>query len=83
MSNRNSLDHRSALHAALGCVLPRMRHLEYFHDHVRIEGMLLEGVAERVDGTLCVDDSVPGLGLEFKAADADSFRVSGVGGTVR
>ena len=47
---------------AVGCV----RHLEYFHDHVRIEHMLFDGVPEPVDGVLEPDRSRPGNGLELK-----------------
>ena len=32
-----------ALHRHLGCAAPRFRHLEWFHDHVRIEHMLFDG----------------------------------------
>jgi L-alanine-DL-glutamate epimerase-like enolase superfamily enzyme len=58
----------------------RMRHLEYFHDHVRIEAMLFDGVLEpEPGGLLRPDRSRPGHGLTFKAADAEEFRVAGVG----
>lgn len=71
-----------ALHVALGCALPGVRHLEYFHDHVRIEGMFLDGVPAPSNGTLAVDASQPGLGLELKESDANAYRVANVGGTV-
>ena len=29
-----------------------LRHLEYFHDHVRIEGMLFDGTLSPTDGAL-------------------------------
>jgi L-alanine-DL-glutamate epimerase-like enolase superfamily enzyme len=59
----------------------RLRHLEYFHDHVRIESMLFDGTLEPErtadgDGVLRPDRSCPGHGLEFKWADADGFRVA-------
>jgi L-alanine-DL-glutamate epimerase-like enolase superfamily enzyme len=54
----------------------RMRHLEYFHDHVRVERMLFDGVLEPDGGVLRPDRSRPGLGLELKAADAEGFRVA-------
>ena len=62
-----------ALHLHAGCALRRMRHLEYFHDHVRIENMLFDGVATPKDGILFPDRSRPGLGLELKQADARRF----------
>jgi L-alanine-DL-glutamate epimerase-like enolase superfamily enzyme len=62
-----------ALHVHIGCALHPMRHLEYFHDHVRIESMLFDGVPQPRDGALRPDLSRPGLGLEFKSADAQRF----------
>jgi L-alanine-DL-glutamate epimerase-like enolase superfamily enzyme len=52
-----------------------LRHLEYFHDHVRIEGMLFDGAGEPVDGVLHPDPARAGIGLEFKHADARRFEV--------
>ena len=37
-------------------------HLEYFHDHVRIERMLFDGVLEPRDGALCPISSAPATG---------------------
>jgi hypothetical protein len=51
----------------------RLRHLEYFHDHVRIERLLFDGVLEPVDGQLCPDLARPGLGLTFRASDAARY----------
>jgi L-alanine-DL-glutamate epimerase-like enolase superfamily enzyme len=48
------------------CAVPNLRHLEYFHDHVRIESMLFDGVLEPEDGCLRPDRSRPGHGLELK-----------------
>jgi L-alanine-DL-glutamate epimerase-like enolase superfamily enzyme len=58
------------------CAASRLRHLEYFHDHVRIERMLFDGTLDPVDGELRPDRSRPGLGLELKKADAKRFRVA-------
>jgi len=62
-----------ALHAHACCVVSPFRHLEYFHDHVRIERMFFEGLPKLVNGALQPDLSRPGLGLEFKHADAMKF----------
>jgi L-alanine-DL-glutamate epimerase-like enolase superfamily enzyme len=59
------------------CALPVARHIEYFHDHVRIERMLFDGALAPRDGTLRPDRSRPGLGLEFKARDAEQYQVFG------
>jgi L-alanine-DL-glutamate epimerase-like enolase superfamily enzyme len=55
--------------------VPNLRHLEYFHDHVRVESMLFDGVLEPVDGALRPDRSRAGHGLELKRADAEEYRV--------
>ena len=62
-----------SLHVALGCALPRMRHVEWFFDHVRIEQMLFDGAPKPDRGVLRPDLSRPGLGLEFKRKDAERF----------
>ena len=49
------------------CAVPHFRHLEYFHDHVRVEQILFDGVLEPVSGALRPDRSRPGHGLELKA----------------
>jgi L-alanine-DL-glutamate epimerase-like enolase superfamily enzyme len=64
-----------ALHAQLMCAAQRAMHLEYFHDHVRIEAMLFDGVPALSDGRLVPDRSRPGLGLDFKHKDAECFKV--------
>ncbi|RQR59924.1 mandelate racemase [Burkholderia sp. Bp9125] len=53
----------------------RIRHVEWFHDHVRIESMLFDGAPELVDGGLEIDAARPGLGLAFRRADAERFAV--------
>ncbi|HEY5694118.1 MAG TPA: enolase C-terminal domain-like protein [Gaiellaceae bacterium] len=53
------------------CAVERRRHLEYFHDHVRIEGMLFDGVPDPDGGVLRPDRSRPGNGLELKRAEAE------------
>jgi L-alanine-DL-glutamate epimerase-like enolase superfamily enzyme len=55
------------------CAVANLRHLEYFHDHVRIERMLFDGVLAPDSGHLRPDRSRPGLGLELKRADAERY----------
>ncbi len=62
-----------ALHAHIACAIAQFKNLEYFHDHVRIERMLFDGLPELVNGELRPDLSRPGLGLELKDADAQKF----------
>jgi L-alanine-DL-glutamate epimerase-like enolase superfamily enzyme len=62
-----------ALHAHVCCAAPRLIHLEYFHDHVRIENMFFDGVLEPREGALWPDLRRPGMGLELKRADAQRY----------
>jgi L-alanine-DL-glutamate epimerase-like enolase superfamily enzyme len=62
-----------AISAHAFTAVSRLRHLEYFHDHVRVEQLLFDGVLEPVDGALRPDRSRPGHGLELKRADAERF----------
>lgn len=64
-----------ALHLAAACAVPRLRHQEWFHDHVRIEQMLFDGAPRVVDGYIRPDAGRPGLGLELKAADAARYAI--------
>jgi L-alanine-DL-glutamate epimerase-like enolase superfamily enzyme len=62
-----------SLHCHVACAVPRLRHLEYFHDHARLEAMLFDGAAEVRNGMIAPDLSRPGMGLTLKAADAARF----------
>jgi L-alanine-DL-glutamate epimerase-like enolase superfamily enzyme len=62
-----------ALHLHAACAVPRLRHLEWFHDHVRIEQMLFDGAPVARDGMIAPDMSRAGLGLEFKQQDAERY----------
>jgi L-alanine-DL-glutamate epimerase-like enolase superfamily enzyme len=62
-----------ALHAHVSASVSRLIHVEYFHDHARIERMLFDAVFDIRDGQLAPDLSRPGLGFELKEADAQRF----------
>ncbi len=62
-----------SLHRHLGCAAPRFRHVEWFHDHVRIETMLFDGAPVVQDGSIAPDWHRPGLGLSFKRQDAERW----------
>jgi L-alanine-DL-glutamate epimerase-like enolase superfamily enzyme len=64
-----------ALHVHACCAASRVRHLEYFFDHVRIEHLLFDGVPQPRAGMLAPDRARPGLGLEFRRADAARYAV--------
>jgi L-alanine-DL-glutamate epimerase-like enolase superfamily enzyme len=66
-----------ALHAHPACAARPLRHIEYFHDHVRVESLLFDGVLQPVCGALRPDPSRPGMGLELKRKDAARYRVAG------
>jgi hypothetical protein len=57
-------------------VPPNLRHIEYFHDHVRVDHMLFDGVLVPCEGELRPQDDRPGLGLTLKEQDAEQFRVA-------
>jgi L-alanine-DL-glutamate epimerase-like enolase superfamily enzyme len=61
------------LHAHACCAVGPLRHLEYFHDHARLEQMLFDGALTPVDGALRRDPERPGLGIELRTADAERF----------
>ncbi|UXA04379.1 mandelate racemase [Mycobacterium sp. SMC-2] len=61
------------LHAHVATAIGNLRHLEYFHDHHRIEHMLFDGALPPDGGALRPDQHRPGLGLEFKHADAEPY----------
>jgi L-alanine-DL-glutamate epimerase-like enolase superfamily enzyme len=63
------------LHLHPCCAALRVRHVEYFYDHVRIAHLLFDGVPRPIDGVLHPDLSRPGSGLEFKHADAQRYVV--------
>jgi L-alanine-DL-glutamate epimerase-like enolase superfamily enzyme len=64
-----------SIHRHTCCAALRARHLEYFHDHARIEGIILDGAATPEQGMVAPDLSRPGLGIELKLADAKVFEI--------
>ncbi|HTQ91936.1 MAG TPA: enolase C-terminal domain-like protein [Streptosporangiaceae bacterium] len=62
------------LHARVGVTVPNLRHVEYFHDHQRIEGMLFDGALDPAGGILTPDPDEPGLGLTLRESDAERYR---------
>jgi L-alanine-DL-glutamate epimerase-like enolase superfamily enzyme len=62
------------VHAQAAASIDNIRHLEWFHDHVRIESIFFDGVLDPQGGAVTPADR-PGLGLEFRRSDAERFRV--------
>lgn len=64
-----------ALHLHVASAVPRLRHQEWFHDHVRIETMLFDGAPAPLNGEIAADLTRPGCGLELKTLDAQRYRI--------
>lgn len=65
-----------AIHLHPATALEQFVHLEYFHDHVRIEQLLFDGAVEPQGGDLIPDLERPGMGLELKRTDAERYAAS-------
>ncbi len=64
-------------HAAVAASVPNLRHLEWFHDHTRIESMFFDGTLDPSGGAISpCDNTVPGIGLELRSAVANRYRVA-------
>jgi L-alanine-DL-glutamate epimerase-like enolase superfamily enzyme len=61
-----------AVHAA--CAAPGVRHIEYFHDHARLESLLFDGVAPPEHGHLRPDPGRPGNGLTLIQSQVERYR---------
>ena len=61
------------LHMHVACSIPGFRHIEYFHDHARIEQMFFDGFIPASNGELRPDRSRPGLGILLKREDVKRF----------
>jgi L-alanine-DL-glutamate epimerase-like enolase superfamily enzyme len=63
------------LHAHAAAAIPNLRHLEWFHDHVRIESVFFDGVLDPAGGAVRPDPHAPGLGLTLRGPDVERYRV--------
>jgi L-alanine-DL-glutamate epimerase-like enolase superfamily enzyme len=63
------------LHAHVAAATPNLRHLEWFHDHERIEAMLFDGTLDPSGGTITPRDDANGNGLTFRDDVAEPYRV--------
>lgn len=62
-----------ALHVSLTCAVRPAVHLEWFHDHVRIEQLLFDGAPVVRAGLVSPDTGRPGVGLELRTRDAAPY----------
>jgi L-alanine-DL-glutamate epimerase-like enolase superfamily enzyme len=65
------------LHAHVAAAVPNTRHLEWFHDHARIEDLLFHGALDPEGGRVTPGISgEPGHGLALNRTAAERFRTS-------
>jgi L-alanine-DL-glutamate epimerase-like enolase superfamily enzyme len=64
------------LHVAPLAAVPNLRHLEWFHDHVRIESTLFDGLPDPSGGQVTPSEDAAGHGLSWIPAAASSYRVA-------
>lgn len=64
-----------SMHLHVCCAVPRAIHMEYFHDHVRIEQIFFDGFREPHNGIMSPDRTSPGMGLTLKEQDAAPYLV--------
>jgi L-alanine-DL-glutamate epimerase-like enolase superfamily enzyme len=59
------------------CAIQTLAHIEYFHDHVRIEQLLFDGTLSPEGGALRPDPGRAGLGLELRRDELERHAISG------
>jgi L-alanine-DL-glutamate epimerase-like enolase superfamily enzyme len=62
-------------HAQLAAAVPNLRHVEWFHDHVRVESLFFDGVLDPSGGALRVNPDAYGHGLTLRHEIAEPYRV--------
>lgn len=62
-------------HAAAAASLPNLRHIEWFHDHVRIEDLFFDGALDPTGGTVHPTQGV-GHGLTLRTQEVAEYRVA-------
>lgn len=64
------------LTAHVAAATPNLRHVEWFRDHARIEGLFFDNVLVPVRGRVYPDVAAPGHAMTFKEVDAEPYRIS-------
>ncbi|WP_031475787.1 enolase C-terminal domain-like protein [Streptomyces bicolor] len=62
-------------HAAVSAAIPNLRHIEWFHDHVRLEDMFFDGALDPTGGTVTPTQGI-GHGLTLRAEEVQGYRVA-------
>ena len=57
-----------------GTPVPNLRHVEYFHDHQRIERLFFDGALDPAGGAMSPDLDRLGHGLTLRGADTERYR---------
>jgi L-alanine-DL-glutamate epimerase-like enolase superfamily enzyme len=70
----NSAHTAPSIHIAPCCSTGNILHIEFFHDHARIEKILFDNVPQPVNGFLSPNEDI-GSGIEFRNSDAEKFRI--------
>ncbi|MBE1592080.1 enolase C-terminal domain-like protein [Nonomuraea angiospora] len=64
------------LHLPAAAATVNLRHIEWFHDHQRIESTLFDGAADPTGGRARPQTGTPGHGLTLRTGTAQSYRVA-------
>lgn len=64
-----------SMHLHVCCAVPCAIHMEFFHDHARIERMFFDGFCEPQHGDMKPDLSRPGMGLELKEKESARYLI--------
>jgi hypothetical protein len=67
-------DRAPNLHAHVGAAVSNLRHVEYFHDHQRIERLFFDGTLDPSGGSMRPDQDRPGHGMALRSADTERYR---------
>ncbi|MFE0254020.1 enolase C-terminal domain-like protein [Streptomyces sp. NPDC059010] len=62
-------------HAAVAAAIPNLRHIEWFHDHVRMEDMFFTGALDPKGGTVAPTRGM-GHGLTLRALEVEEYQVA-------
>lgn len=62
-------------HAAVCAAIPNLRHIEWFHDHVRIEDMFFDGALDPTGGEVHPVCGI-GHGLTLRTEEVEEYRVA-------
>jgi len=62
-------------HVHTAAATPNLRHLEWFHDHVRIESKFFDGTLDPTGGEIKPDPEAPGNGLTLRTVDVADYQL--------